>query len=137
MNKWQIICPVALMALFAVTLVPRAIKSQRSRVSEGIAFTTLSVAWDLETKTNSALLVSISPALKQALDEFLTTPGAYREALRRGDEPAPVGDGTATHRVYMGNVNDQYLALRLRYDQSLNKFHVVGFWQPKSWPDKP
>ena len=131
MNKWQIICPVVGLALFAMFVF----RSHGPSTQERIAMSTRWLAQDLQPKTNSALLVSITPALNQALREFLTTPTAYVETYRDGDEPGPIGDGAASHRVYMRNEKDQIVALRLKYDQKLKKFHFLGFWRPTSWPD--
>jgi hypothetical protein len=135
MNKWQIICPVALMALFVLFSTPAAIRRHNMNRRDRIAFSTHGVARELEATTNSMLLVSLTPALKQALGQFLTTPTRYDDTFRSGDEPAPVGDGTATHRLYMRNHKDDYLTLRLKYDPKLKKFQVLGFWNPTLWPD--
>ena len=95
----------------------------------------LSLAQDLEAKTNSTYLASMPGLLRQALVEFLTSPGAYLQTARPGDEPPPVGDGQATYRLYLRNSANQCLAMRLRYDRGLQKFDVIGVWHPTVWPE--
>src|ERR1044071_5266756 len=112
MNKWQIMCPVAAMVLVLLMMTPKAVSRYKMNHRDSITYSTRCVAWDLERQTNSTLLVSISPELKKTLDAFLTTPTAYVETFRFGDEPAPVGDGTATYRLYIRNFNDDCIALR-------------------------
>jgi hypothetical protein len=134
MNKWQIICPLVAMALFVgVLFFPTPARIDRQR-KERVILQAVSIARDLEYHTNSTLLAEVSPQLQEALKQFLTTPTAYRDTFQSGDEPAPIGDGTATHRVYIRNFNDEILALRLRHDPKLKKFHVLSFSHPTSWP---
>jgi hypothetical protein len=123
------------MALFVLMLVPKAVSRYKMNRQDAITFSTRIVAWDLESQTNSARLVSLSPTLRNALNELLTTPTAYDETFRFGDEPAPGGDGTATHRLYIRNSKEDCIALRLKYNSKLKKFHVLSFWHPAFWPD--
>jgi hypothetical protein len=135
MNKWQIICPAGAVVLLLLLTAPAYVKRIRMHRQDVIIENAIWVARDLESKTNSDLLDRIPPRVQQELSSFLTTPTAYVETLRFGDEPPPLGDGTATHRVYIRNLDDKFIALRLRYDSNLRKFHLLGFWHPDSWPE--
>jgi hypothetical protein len=137
MNKWQIICPTAAAALVGLFMMPTAVKRYKMYRDDSITYTARCAAWDLEQQTNSTLLVSITPELKTTLAAFLTTPGAYRDTFRFGDDPAPAGDGTATYRIYIRNFDDDCIALRLKHDPQLKKFHILGFRHPAVWPDPP
>lgn len=135
MNKWQLICPVAAVVLVLLLASPIYVRRVRMQRRDAITWGAICAGRDLQLQTNSTLLVSMPPRLEQALKEFLTTPSAYLDTIRFGDEPPPIGDGTATHRVYIRNFKEDSIALRLRYEPKLKKFHVLGFWQANSWPE--
>jgi hypothetical protein len=78
----------------------------------------------------------MDPAVSRALAKFLTTPTAYDEIVYRGDEPSPIGDGTATHRLYMRNEHGAWIALRLLNDPKLEKFRVLGLFTPTNPPER-
>lgn len=86
--------------------------------------------------TNSPNLVAVGPALRSRLELFLAPvdPLAIRADVERashGDVPAPIGDGTASGHVILINQKRERLGLRLKYDEALHKYRVLGFWTPE------
>jgi hypothetical protein len=124
MNKWQIICPVTALALVAIFgLVSLGRREHRAYV---IAQTRM-IGVELTRGTNSPWLAEIKPALRARLAEFLTSKVAVAEVLP-GDEPAPVGDGTACSRLILSNNVGERIGIRLQQDAGPERFHALGFW---------
>ncbi|TDX51513.1 hypothetical protein [Orenia marismortui] len=59
----------------------------------------------------------------------------YEIIYKRGDAPHPTGEkfnlGVNKCILTIKNQSGELLALRLKYDNKLNKFHILGFWTPK------
>ncbi len=51
----------------------------------------------------------------------------YTIEVRDGDAPYPLGDGRGTHHVLI-RTGVTGLGLRFRYDNQLDKFHILGYW---------
>jgi len=77
--------------------------------------------------TNSTRLVQIGSGLRTKLSEFLASPAAVQQ-VELGDEPSPIGDGTACSRVILSNAAGTRVGIRLRQDAEPERFHVVGYW---------
>ena len=85
------------------------------------------VGEELAATTNSPHLVQVGPGLQKQLSEFMASPARLSEVLL-GDEPSPLGDGSASSRVVLSNAAGARLGVRLRQDKTPGKFHAVGFW---------
>ena len=82
---------------------------------------------ELVMTTNSTRLVQIGSGLRTKLSEFLASPAAVQQ-VELGDEPSPIGDGTACSRVILSNAAGARVGIRLRQDAEPERFHVVGYW---------
>jgi hypothetical protein len=82
---------------------------------------------DLIARTNSERLVQIGSALPLRLSSFLRSSSAVAE-VKLGDEPSPIGDGTASSRLILSNAVGERLGIRLRSCAEPERFRVLGFW---------
>ncbi len=124
MNKWQIICPVAAMVVLAVILFSR---QARREARYYITTQTEMVGQELIRSTNSPRLAENGPGLQDRLSRFLVVPSGVANVML-GDEPPPLGDGTACSRLILSNAAGARLGIRLRQDAKADTFHVLGFW---------
>ncbi len=124
MNKWQIICPLVAIAIVAVVF---AMVSGRNHRRYYVYAQTRMIGQELIAATNSTRLVQIGSGLQKRLSEFLVSPVGVVE-VELGDEPSPIGDGTACSRVIVSNATGGRLGIRLRQDVEPERFHVLGFW---------
>ncbi|HRY49498.1 MAG TPA: hypothetical protein P5186_15720 [Candidatus Paceibacterota bacterium] len=132
MNKWQIICPLVAIAIVAVVF---AMVSGRNHHCYYVYAQTRMIGQELITATNSTRLVQIGSGFRKRLSEFLVSPAGVAE-VELGDEPSPIGDGTACSRVIVSNATGGRLGMRLRQDAEPERFHVLGFWTITE-PDGP
>ena len=123
MNKWQIICPVVAMAL--VTVFGLAGQARRNARYYTSAQTEM-IGQELVSATNSPRLVAVGPDLQNRLARFLASPGGVAKVLL-GDEPSPIGDGTACSRLVLSNAVGGRLGIRLG-PAGREKFQALGFW---------
>jgi hypothetical protein len=123
-NKWQIICPVVSIGIVAVVF---AMISGRSHHRYFIYAHSRMVGEELAATTNSPHLVQIGPGLQKRLSDFLVLPAGLSDVLI-GDEPSPIGDGSACSRVVLSNATGGRLGIRLRQDVEPERFQVLGFW---------
>ena len=81
----------------------------------------------LGTNQNIPLLVSIDTNLITELygyrEEFWQD---FQVEVFTGDSAN--GDGTATHFIILKSKERDVLGIRLGYDASLKKFHILGYW---------
>lgn len=124
MNKWQIICPIAAIATVVVVF---AVISGRNHHRYFVYAQSRMVGEELATTTNSPHLVQVGLALRKQLSEFLVLPAGLSEVLV-GDEPPPIGDGSACSRVILSNAVGGRLGIRLRQDAQQERFQVLDFW---------
>ena len=124
MNKWQIICPLVAMAVVAVII---AIMSGRNHHRHFVSAHTWMIGQELIATTNSARLVQIESGFQKELADFLASPAGIAN-VEFGDEPSPIGDGTACSRLIMSNAIGGRLGIRLRQDAEPERFHVLSFW---------
>src|SRR2546426_7540907 len=80
------------------------------------------IGQELIAATNSTRLVQIGSGLQKRLSEFLVSPVGVAE-VELGDEPSPIGDGTACSRVIVSNATGGRLGIRLRQDAEPERFH--------------
>src|SRR6266853_455132 len=94
-----------------VSLVSSASSHRRYYVSAQ----TRMIGQELIAATNSQRLVRLGPELENRLSQFLHSSSAVAE-VRLGDEPSPIGDGTACSRLILSNATGERLGVRLRQD---------------------
>jgi hypothetical protein len=124
MNKWQIICPVLAMAFVAIFgLAGQGRRNHRYYISAQ----TRVIGEELTASTNSSRLAPIGAALRDRLCGFLAAQSGVADVLL-GDEPSPVGDGTACSRLILSNAVGARLGIRLGQDAGPERFHVLGYW---------
>jgi hypothetical protein len=123
MNRWQIICPVVAIAIFALAT---ALIHGRKEHDYFIRMTTYGVGRDIIETTNSSHLIKIGPGLQARLSELLVSPTHIATVLL-GDEPPPIGDGSACSRLVLTNEVADGVVIRLRQADTPGTFHVVGF----------
>jgi hypothetical protein len=123
-NKWQIICPLAAIALVVIVF---AMVSGANHRRYDVQAQTRMIGQELIATTNSTRLVQVGSGLQKRLSEFLTSPAGVAD-VTLGDEPSPIGDGTACSRLIVSNATGGRLGIRLRQDSEPERFHVLGFW---------
>jgi hypothetical protein len=123
-NRWQIICPLAALAVFLMAVAMIAGHRNRGYYLHAQAW---NIGKDLIASTNSELLVQMDSGLARRLSSFLSLSSAVAE-VKLGDEPPPIGDGTASTRLILSNAHGERLGIRLCQDSVPEKFRVVGSW---------
>ena len=123
MNKWQIICPLVVIAVAGLTF---GVIHERGEHRSFISVASHSIGSDLIVATNSSHLVHIGPDLHTRLSELLGTRAQVSTVLL-GDDPSPIGDGSACSRVVLTNDVGQGLLIRLRQADQPGIFYVLGF----------
>jgi hypothetical protein len=123
-NKWQIIC--LLVAIAIVGVVFALVSGSRHNRYHVYAQARM-IGEELSTTTNSSRLVQLGPGLRQRLSDFLISPSGLAE-VQLGDEPPPIGDGSACSRVILSNAVGGRVGIRLRQDSQPERFHVLGYW---------
>jgi len=124
LNKKQVIAPLVTLIIVGGVL---ALYSGRKNHQHFITAQARQIGMDLIERTNSPKLVSIGVGLNGELTQLLSTETRVAGALS-GDEPAPIGDGSADSRLLLTNVQGKWLGIRLRQDSNPERFHVLGFW---------
>src|SRR5215472_14505534 len=105
MYKWQIICPLAALALVATPGVVRLLRQGSLEHQAYVQAQTHMLGDDLCRNTNSTRLVRMPPALRERLSRFFGSRSGVA-AVMLGDEPAPLGDGTACSRLVLSNASN-------------------------------
>jgi hypothetical protein len=128
MNKWQIICPLAAVALLVVWSAtfspgpnPPAFYAAAFQVSREVLAT-----------TNSTRLVSMDPALKSSLQDLLTSPANFAGMHMETNDQAEPAAKVLT--LYFANEAGRRLDLKLRWDPKLKKFTTLGYTYPAPPP---
>ena len=127
MNKWQVLCPLAAIAIAAVVFAVFAVVSGSNHHRYYVQAQTRMMGRELIATTNSARLVQLGPGLRKRLSEFLSSPAGVAEVVL-GDAPSPIGDGSACSRLVISNATGGRLGIRLRQDSEPERFHVLGVW---------
>jgi hypothetical protein len=125
-NKYQVILPLA--AILAVALVATIVHG-RNQARGFVQAKTREIGQDLIRLTNSQHVIELGHTLEAQLAAFLGSPTRIAAVLR-GDEDSPIGDDTASSRLYLENERQQRLIIRLRKDSASEEFHILGFWTP-------
>ena len=127
MNKSQVIAPLVALVVAGVIL---ALYQGRKHHRYFVNARSRQIGSDLIQRTNSVLLVQIGSGLREQLSQLLGSPTGVAE-IRIGDEPAPIGDGSADSRLLLTNEQGKSLGIRLRQNADPEKFHVLGYWNLK------
>ena len=72
-------------------------------------------------------IVLVGKSLKNQLNEL--KPKFSNDCItevQKGD--AGVGDGTATHHIFLVCGETRLIGIRLKYDEKYNSFHILGYW---------
>ena len=124
MNKWQIICPLTALVIFAAIIgISAGAKNRRHFLTAQ----TRMIGRDLIRTTNSTGLTQISPQLQRRLLEILGSPTEVM-AVELGDGKPPIGDGSACSRLILSNASGECLGIRLGPDSLSHKYQVLGYW---------
>ena len=76
---------------------------------------------------NHPNIVLVGQSLKNKLTEL--KPRFSKNCVtevEKGD--ADVGNGTATHHLFLVCGETKLIGIRLKYDEKYNSFHILGFW---------
>jgi hypothetical protein len=128
-QKLQIITPLVTMGIIALLLI---VFHGRGEHRAFVLSQTYQIGQNVVSPDYPRRLV-FGPELERRLSGFLVSTGRV-EAVRFGDEPAPIGDGKASSRLYLINGNHERLALRLTLETKGGGFHVLGIWTPSAPP---
>jgi hypothetical protein len=124
LNKTQVIAPlVALVVVGVIFSLYTGRKNHQHFVSAHVR----QIGTELIETTNSPWLVSIGDGLNQELAQLLGSATRVSD-VHIGDEPAPIGDGSADSRLLLVNKQGKRLGIRLRQDSDPEQFHVLGYW---------
>jgi len=124
MNKWQIICPLALLTVVGL-LVAMVHLGQQHR--HYVTAQTGMIGRELIAATNSPRLANVDQAFTRSLSMFLASPAGVSN-VQLGDEPPPFGDGTACSRLTLTNATGKRLRVRLGLAASSERFRIVSYW---------
>ena len=90
---------------------------------------------DNQYTTERIAVVHIGNGLKRKLATIgVSLNGSCSVIGVSGDAPKPIGDGSASDHILISCGGKHVLGLRLMLEAKLNKFHVIGFWSPRSSP---
>ncbi len=124
MNKWQVLCPLA---VIAIAVIAFTMVSGSNHHRYYVRAQTRMIGRELLAATNSVRLVPTDPGFRKRLSEFLSSRAGVAEVVL-GDAPSPIGDGTACSRLILSNATGGRLGIRLRQDSEPERFHVLGVW---------
>jgi len=127
MNKSQIAVLVASLILAGGGF---ALYSGRQNHRYFIQSQSYAAGSSLINSNRSEKFLNLGVGLGTRWDSFARLPVRI-ESIQMGDEPAPIGDGQASSRVFFTNVATECLAIRMRWDDEQEKFHILGFWTPE------
>ncbi len=124
MNKWQIICPVCAMLLFALSLGFIAMRSNSNEVYLAMAS---HVAVELVGTTNFDLISPMPPDLKSNLASFLASPARLASLRRDVTDP--------THPVIcLRNDAGHMMEITLAWQTKTKKFSAIAYTNPPPAP---
>ena len=129
--NWKFIGPLATVAMlvfmFGVLSGSRHRLSERGRI--------WLIGHELIATTNSTRLLHVASGLEARLSKFLASPAGVAE-VRLGDEPSPIGNGTACSRLILSNAAGEHLGIRFGRASEPERFDVLGWWTITE-PDGP
>ena len=69
-------------------------------------------------KNLQSKLISLKPTFNASCGTVVNT----------GDVRGELGDGAATHHMYITCDNEKIIGIRLKYDSEEESFHILGYW---------
>lgn len=133
MNKRLIAWLILVLAILGAIAAVITMKNRLGASDQMVTSRTYQIGQDLIAKANSPQLAGMPPGLAGQLSNLLGSP-THVSAVLLGDEPPPVGDGSACSRLILTNQRAKGLELRLCSAQDPSKFRVMGYWPTSSSP---
>ena len=133
MSKWRIIWPISAVAILAAVAMVVAMKQRFENANQVITSCTYQIGEDLISHASSPQLTGLPPGLAGQLSNLTGSP-THVAAVLLGDEPPPVGDGSACSRVILTNLLAKGLELRLCTASAPGKFRIMGYWPTSKHP---
>jgi hypothetical protein len=133
MNKRRMLGWGAVVAVIAALTVLVAMTHRFGTSNQVLTARTYQIGQDLISHANSTFLAGLPPGLAGQLSNLLKSPTRIAAVLS-GDEPPPVGDGSACSRLILTNQLAKGLELRLCPASTPDKFRVLGYWPTSSSP---
>jgi len=127
MNKRAIIWSSVAIAIVAAVLVVLATKHRLETSNQLITSRTYQIGQDLIAHSSSQHLAGLPPGLAGQLANLLGSPTRV-SAVLLGDEPPPIGDGSACSRLILTNERAKGMELRLCSAPTSDKFRIMGYW---------
>ena len=124
MNRWQVLGPIAAIALVIAVL---GIFHQQKGHERIVSARTRNIGQDLIALTNSPRLLGLPRGFSTQLSSLLVSPTRVSEVLL-GDDSAPLGDGSACSRLILTNELGRGLQMRLGSTGDPEKFRILGYW---------
>jgi hypothetical protein len=121
-RKWEIICPVAAILLTAVIFAVIHFRNEQRGLRLMMA---QQIGEDLIASKDSKFVVRVGDGLRAKLSEY-TAGHAKVTDVRVGDDPSPIGNGSASNCVILSNDAGGVLSIRLK-PAGNGKFHILGF----------
>jgi hypothetical protein len=127
MSKRRIIGLGAVVAIAAALTVLVAMTHRLGSSKQAIAARTYQIGQDLISRGTSTQLAGLPPGLPGQLSNLRSSPTTVAAVLL-GDEPPPVGDGSACSRLILTNQLAKGLELRLCPAFTGDKLRILGYW---------
>lgn len=123
----------ALAAIAVALTVVLAMTHRLGASNQAIVDRTYSIGRDLIAHGNSSQLAGLPPGLAGQLSNLLGS-ATQIAAVLPGDEPSPIGDGSACSRLILTNQLAKGLELRFCPALTGDKYRVLGYWPTSSNP---
>jgi hypothetical protein len=133
MNKRFIAWSILVLGILGAIAAVITMKHRLGASDQMVMSQTYQIGQDLIAKANSPHLAGLPPGLSGQLSKLLGSPTQVSTVLL-GDEPPPVGDGSACSRLILTNQQAKGLELRLCAAQNPGKLRVMGYWPTSTSP---
>ena len=133
MNKGRLIAAAVVVTILAAAAGILALKHGDAESKRSVVSRTYQIGQDLIAHTHSPQLSGLPPGLGGQLANLLNSP-THIAAVLLGDEPPPVGDGSACSRLILTNQMAKGLELRLCPATVPGQFRVMGYWPVSTNP---
>jgi len=133
MNQRRIIAWGATLVILVLLVVVVAMAHRQAASNQILIARTRQIGQDLISHANSAQLPGLPPGMAGQLANLLGSP-THVAAVLLGDEPPPVGDGSACTRLILTNQLAKGLKIRLGPASTPDKLRIMGYWPTSSSP---
>ena len=127
MSKRRIIGWVVALAVVVALTAVVAMTHRLGSSNQAISSRTYQIGQDLISRGTSTQLAGLPPGLPGQLSNLRSSPTTVAVVLL-GDEPPPVGDGSACSRLILTNQLAKGLELRLCPAFTGDKLRILGYW---------